>query len=207
MDERLLKNLQLCISSTGDETDWLSLYNKSFPADERPAFAVLSAHLASKKRLLHRSLSLEGELECFSIVSVQPTFVWLHYLASAKPGNGAGQLHLIELLSCLKEQYANATGLFFHVESATTSGIDEATREIRRRRINFYTRIGASRMPEGKEYVMPPFSVATQPIPAELIWFDFDRGAIDLQEVVKVMYQFLGLDHDDPLTKRIAEQF
>jgi hypothetical protein len=204
----LVDKRNLCLLSTGKEEDWAQVYENSFPPEEQASLAVLRQSFSEGKRLLHRTLGDDGKLICFSVVSLQATFAWLDYLASTNPGGGAGRLHLLELLKLLTEEHPEFRGLFFDVETPTTPGLDRETAEIRRRRINFYTRLGGKRMPPEKEYLMPNFIPGEPPIPAELMWFEFGQQAADLGQVVRTMYQFIfGLGPDNLLTKQIAGQF
>jgi hypothetical protein len=198
----------LCLPSRGEEEDWVHVYKNSFPPEEQASLEVLRQSFSEGKRLLHRTLGDDGKLTCFSIASLQVTFAWLHYLASTNPGEGAGRFHLLELLKLLTEEHPEFRGLFFQVETPTAPGLDRETMEVRRRRINFYTRLGAKRMPREKKYVMPNFIPGEPPIPAELMWFEFGQQPADLGQVVRTMYQFtFGLGPDNLLTKQIAEQF
>src|SRR5262249_36664524 len=122
-----------------------------------------------------------------------------------------GSQHLTALLDLLKTQFPTRRGLVLEIESPTADGLDVETRQIRARRLAFYERLGARRMPVGKQYLMPNFVAGKPAIPAELLWIDFAPGSIDndvLKRMLPEVYaQIYHLDPLDPLVRQVLCQF
>lgn len=60
------KSINLCIRSIGTEQDWRTLYELSFPRDERMSLEELDVMIKRQLVLVHRTTDSEGNLLCFS---------------------------------------------------------------------------------------------------------------------------------------------
>jgi GNAT superfamily N-acetyltransferase len=204
----------LCVRScAGAEADWVRLYEESFPAEERASIETLRRDIVAGKRQLHRTLDESGKLLCFSLIyTAFDDFVWLSYIATA-PDNrsqGIGSQHLLSLLSQIERELQGRTALVLEIESPETPGLDPSTSIIRRRRLDFYLRHSAKRMPDGKRYVMPNFVPGLPALPAELLWLELSGATkqINLAEITPLIYsKIYGLGPCDPLITEVAGQF
>jgi hypothetical protein len=200
-------------SRSGREADWVRLYTESFPEQERAPVKTLRREIASGKRQLHRTLDKNRRLLCFSLIYTDfDDFVWLSYIAtySESRSQGIGSKHLQCLLQILESEFKGRSALVLEVESPLVPALDAALISARKRRLDFYIRHNARRMPEGTCYVMPNFAPGTAPIAAELLWFELTgaAGQINLAEVIPQIYQRIyGLAFNDPLIMEVAGQF
>jgi hypothetical protein len=203
--------LTLCEQSSGNEGDWVAVYESSFPADERVAVDVIRRDLSTGRRLLHRSLSASGELLCFSLVFTELTeFVWLSYIATVpnKRSQGIGAKHLLKLISLMQAKFPEKKALLLEIESISAAQ-NEAARVERQRRLTFYQRLGAERL-SNVQYLMPNFVEGKDPIAAELMWHEFYPGAVKrgtLRDGIREIYEKIyGLAPSDPLIDQITNQ-
>ncbi|HEY9786385.1 MAG TPA: hypothetical protein V6D17_13340 [Candidatus Obscuribacterales bacterium] len=201
------KKLRLCLPSGGLEEDWVSLYQASFPAEERVDPAVLRKDIADGKRLLHRTLDSAGSLLCFSLTFVGlEEFVWLSYIATdpLQQSRGIGTMHMKELLSMLAARYSDRQGLLFEIES---TNVEHANN----RRLQFYLRLNAKRMPQGVSYLMPSFVDGGEPIAAELLWIEFGHSTVELRTVqsaiAEVYEKIYHLGPNNKVVQTVLSQF
>lgn len=204
-------SLNLCQVSTGQEQDWQTLYDTSFPADERTPKDELLKLLESGAILLHRTTNELGELLCFSIVYPMSNFALLSYIATdqTKRSSGVGSKHMKELLEILKKAYPDSLGLVLEIESTRQSNLESTEKTNRQRRLNFYVRLGAKRL--CRTYVWPSYATKGTYRLAELMWFDFDPATIDdphLPGIVTELYtKGYGAQADDPILELVVHQF
>jgi len=202
----------LCQTSTGQEDDWKTLYESSFPADERMAVEDIRQLLSKGQMMLHRSLNKQGELLCFSLTFPVTDFTLLSYIAtdSTKRSGGYGSKHLKRLVELFKTEHPKHIGLFLEIESTKEKGLDPEVQKMRNRRLDFYQRLGAKRM--HKDYFCPNLAqVGGTPRPGELLWVDFGTTTIDdtvLARVVKEIYErAYNISCDNSLVQQVLSQF
>lgn len=203
---------RLCIQSVGLERDWRSLYELSFPQDERMSVAELTTMFASGQVLLHRTTDENDELLCFSIVTPLSNFLLLAYIATdqTKQSKGVGSEHMKALLETLKRNYPNHLGLFFEIESTLETGLSEQEAQVRKRRLAFYERLGARRL-LGKQYLLPSYSPGTPHRHGELLWFDFASPIHDEDVLARVIHEIYVRGYNvspcDSTYDRVLSQF
>lgn len=128
---------------------------------------------------------------CFSVVDILPNrFGLLTFIATARDrrSKGVGSAHMLRLIKILKESYPDHVGLFLEIESVRPdflAGLDADSQSERRRRLAFYERVGARRY-DG-EYRILSFLPGVEPIPAELLWFEYGDKPLDREDVKQVI--------------------
>ena len=185
------ENYQVCVPSTGEELDWVELYESAFPAAERVPTPELIAMVRAGDCLLHRTVDTAGKVLCFSTVEVVPRkFELLTYIATVRHNRsrGVGSAHMKRLLDILQEQYPNHLGLFLEIESVKPEVLAQLAPDAcceRRRRLAFYERLGAFRY-DG-EYRILSFVPDVGPILAELVWFERGTDHLEHAQVTGVI--------------------
>lgn len=202
----------LCQTSTGQEDDWKTLYESSFPLDERMAVEDIRQLLTKGQMLLHKTLNKQGELLCFSLVFPVTDFTLLSYIATnpTKRSGGYGSKHLKRLLELFKTEYPKHIGMFLEIESTREKGLDPEVQKLRNRRLDFYQRLGAKRLL--KDYFCPNLGQpGGAPRAGELLWVDFGTTTIDeavLARVIKEIYERAYLlPCDNSLVQQVLSQF
>ncbi len=203
----------LCQPSTGQEDDWKNLYESAFPQDERMAVEEIRQFLSKGSMLLHRTTNRSNELLCFSLTFpvTDSDFTLLSYIATdpTKRSGGFGSKHMRRLIEILKGQYPNQLGLFLEIESTRESGLDEATQKARKRRLEFYQRLGAKRL--SKSYLWPSMTAGAAPRQAELLWIEFGTRTIDDAVIARVISEIYAKAYNlaatDPIVQKVLSQF
>lgn len=175
--------IQLCIASTGQEDDWKNLYESSFPQDERMSVADLRVMMSAGSVLLHKTLDNAGNLLCFSIVTPMSNFSLLAYIATDpnRRSGGVGSQHMSQLLATLKASFAVGAaphhGLFLEIESTLEANLTQVEETERKRRLAFYTKLGANRL-TGRDYYLPSYVAGGAARQGELLWFDYAGASV-----------------------------
>lgn len=215
--------IQLCISSTGQEDDWKNLYESSFPQDERMSVSDLRVMMSNGSVLLHKTLDHAGNLLCFSIVTPMSSFSLLAYIATDpnRRSGGVGSQHMSQLLSTLKASYTAGVmphhGLFLEIESTLEANLTQAEETERKRRLAFYTKLGANRL-TGRDYYLPSYVAGGLARQGELLWFDYGgagastgSNAADDQKIAGVISEIYtrgyGLATTDATYLKVIGQF
>jgi len=188
-----------CQKSSSTETDWEKIYEVAFRPDQRTPLNQLQAGLASGQMLLHRSSTNVGLL-CFSVTNILPTVALLAYLATDpnKRSSGIGSKHMKSLITQVKNDNPQLLGMFAEIESTREKGISEDEKKHRRRRLQFYQRLGFKRY-KGV-YTIPSYDPSVPDEEGELIWLEFNAGTIDaakMAEIIKEIYVKAYLLKDD----------
>lgn len=210
-------NAAVCQPSTGQETDWSTLYESAFPADERMALADVQAMLSSKTMLLHRTTNAAGELLCFSLVTPMSNFSLLAYIATdqTKRSTGVGSKHMKELLNILKNTYQQThVGMFLEIESTREPNLSVDETANRKRRLAFYQRLNCRRL-TGKDYLLPSYTAGGAPRAGELLWYEYgapidagvDKFAMVSQVISEIYTRGYGLAQTDPSYVQVMAQF
>lgn len=188
-----------CQKSSFTDTDWEKIYEVAFRPDQRTPLAQLHDGLRSGQMYLHRSSSPDGLL-CFSVTNILPTVALLAYLATdpSKRSSGIGSKHMKALIAQIKADNPNLLGMFAEIESTREKGISEDEKKHRRRRLQFYQRLGFKRYKS--VYTIPSYDSAVPDEEGELIWLEFNAGNIGcdkLADVIKEIYVKAYLLKDD----------
>lgn len=190
------------------------LYEGSFPAGEREPTEKLSLRMAEGRMLYHRTLDEQGNLLCFTIVSLASNFSFLAYMATdpTRRSGGVGSKHLQRLIELLKQRYPHHLGLFLEIEATDpgTVEISEEERTTRLRRLKFYQRHGARIMCEQAIYLTPSYSQPGKEWEGELLAIDFG-GRIcrhSVKDVIREIYtRFYHLPADHQLVRKVLRNF
>lgn len=133
----------------------LEIYDEAFPECERTPAPYLTERI--KLQLDRLFVSQEDERIVFMAILGQPIldeFVLVGYMATHSHFRNRG-LGSVFIKQTLERVAKNSQYLLFEVEDPEI-GFD---REIRRRRVNFYRRLGAKQMKDVR-YILPPLSGA-----------------------------------------------
>lgn len=206
--------IRLCEPATTLDKQWLPLYEGAFPEAEREPIERITRLMEEGKMLYHRSVDGEGNLLCFSLVSLAPDFSFLAYMATdpTRRSGGIGSKHLKQLVETLKQSYPKHIGLFFEIEATQprTHTVPEDQLVDRRRRRSFYERAGASVLCENGLYLTPSLSDRTKEWEGELLVFPFVEKLTQrtVSFVVRQIYaQLYQLPPDNPTVAKVLRQF
>lgn len=174
-----------------------AIYEEGFGERLRAPFADL---------LTDRALVLtDGEPRGLAVLrELGPTrWVFLRYFVVGERGRGLGE----ELWTSLRAAMAAAgfTRIVYDVEDPAEHGIDASEELIRRRRIGFYTRLGAVLLPANG--YLPPHGTDAHPM--LLMAADLGRPVTasiegdDLRRTMLAVYRYrYGLEDTDPVVER-----
>jgi hypothetical protein len=128
--------------------------------------------------LLHKTLNDEGELVCFTMVSLADDFSFLAYMATnpAKRSGGWGTKHLQRLIEILKLQFPTHIGMYLEIEATDPKTITLTPAEDveRKRRLSFYiTKCRAKRVCTESLYLTPSKTDPGKEWEGELLCIDF----------------------------------
>lgn len=206
--------LRLCEPATVFDDAWRKLYQAAFPEAEREPECKLNDLISSGKLLYHRTTRESGELLCFSLVSLTSDFALLAFIATdtTQRSSGVGSKHMKRLLELLKEKYPTYLGLFLEIEATgPRKQLTEEEKKTRRRRFDFYKRLGAKRVCRCVRYAIPSRGTPRQELDMDLLYFNFKDAPLDVatkSRVVSDIYQSLyGLGPDDALLKKVLNKF
>jgi GNAT superfamily N-acetyltransferase len=179
-----------CQKSSFTDTDWEKIYEVAFRPDQRTPLNQLHDGLRSGQMFLHRSSNKDGLL-CFSVTNILPSVALLAYLATdpSKRSSGIGSKHMKALIAQVKTDNPHLLGMFAEIESTREKGISEDEKKHRRRRLQFYQRLGFKRYKS--VYTIPSYEPTVPDEEGELIWLEFNTGSIGcdkLAEVIKEIY-------------------
>lgn len=179
-----------CLKSSATETDWEKIYEVAFRPDQRTPLIQLQDGVRSGQMYLHRTSASEGLL-CFSITNILPSVALLAYLATDpnKRSSGIGSKHMKSLIAQIRAEQPHLLGMFAEIESTSEKGIGEEEKKHRRRRLQFYQRLGFKRYKSA--YTIPSYEPNVADEEGELLWLEFTPGAIGcdkLATVIKEIY-------------------
>lgn len=206
--------IRLCEPCTVLCDEWKRLYEGAFPAGEREPADKLSRLMREGKMLYHRTLDDQGNLLCFTMVSLASDFSFLAYMATdpTRRSGGIGSKHLKRLVELLKEQYPEHLGLFLEIEATDpdTIEISEEEKTIRQRRLSFYQRFGARIVCPQAIYLTPSFSQPGKQWEGELLAIEFGTKVCrhSVAHVIREIYsRFYQLPASDPLVQKVLADF
>lgn len=204
--------VRLCEPSTTLEQDWRTIYETAFPAGEREPESRLQQLINDGKLLYHKTIGKNGELLCFSMVSLLSNFSFLAYIATDpnSRSGGYGSKHMKALLDLLKKSYPTHLGLFLEIESTNPkkSQLSPEEKTIRQRRLGFYKRLGSKRLCRSMNYRAPSHSGDGSEHEFDLLFFNFADKPLTHAEkagVVTEIYERLyGLDKGHALVQQVS---
>lgn len=207
--------IKICELFTVLEDDWRKLYDSSFPANERESETKLAQLIAAGRMLYHKTIGKNGELLCFSMVSLAPDFGFLAYLATDpnQRSAGVGSKHMKRLLELLKEQFPGHEGMLLEIDATNPRKISITDEEskIRQRRMAFYRRLGARKLCSRLQFLGPARKSGGSDVELDLLFFSFSNEKLDCQtkkRLVSEIYQrFYCLDLDEPIVTTVMGQF
>lgn len=207
--------VKICELFTVLEDDWRTLYDAAFPANERETESKLAQLIAAGRMLYHKTTGKNGELLCFSMVSLAPDFSFLAYIATDpnQRSTGVGSKHMRRLLELLKAQSPASKGLLLEIDAThpKKSTISEDERKIRQRRLGFYRRLGAKKLCTGLQFLGPSRKSGGQDAELDLLIHSFTDEKLDCQtkkRLVSEIYQrFYCLDMDEQLVTDVLGHF
>lgn len=210
-------NINLCIRSIGTEQDWRTLYERSFPRDERMSLEELDVMIKRQLVLVHRTTDSEGNLLCFSIVTPMSNFSLLAYIATdqTRRSSGVGSKHMRALIALLKKSYPTHRGLFLEIESTREAGLSQTEELERKRRLTFYERLGCKRL-LGADYLLPSYVPGSPARHGELLWFEYhDTLAANSADTKRLLGSIIceiyirgyGVSHRDDSFVHVMRQF
>ncbi|MDQ5966431.1 MAG: hypothetical protein QG625_2586 [Cyanobacteriota bacterium erpe_2018_sw_39hr_WHONDRS-SW48-000098_B_bin.30] len=129
--------------------DVVSLYEKSFPKEERQPVEEIRALVESGVIQVHTTRTASGELKSFSFTSMHKEsakpFANLDFIATAEAerSTGIGSLHARRLSKMVKEDNPDLVALTLEMEHPAESGLELADKLTRARRAMFYDRLDA----------------------------------------------------------------
>lgn len=175
-----------CRKSSFTDTDWEKIYEVAFRPDQRTPLSQLHEGLKSGQLLLHRSSSGEGLL-CFSVTNILPSVALLAYLATdpTKRSSGIGSKHMKALIAEIRKDHPHLLGMFAEIESTREKGISDEERKHRKRRLAFYHRLGFKRY--NAKYTIPSYDPGVPDEEGDLIWLDFNTGALTCDAVAGIV--------------------
>lgn len=207
-------SVRLCETSTKLEQDWRTIYQTAFPEGEREPESRLQQLIDDGKLLYHKTIGKNGELLCFSLVSLASDFSLLAYIATDpnQRSGGYGSKHMKALVDLLKQNYPNHIGLFLEIDS-TNPRKDQLSAEektLRQRRLGFYKRLGAKRVCRSMQYRAPSRNGDGNEHEFDLLFFNFGTNVLNHEEKARVVGdifdRFYGLSLNDTLVSQITSQ-
>lgn len=202
--------VRLCEQSSKLEQDWRDLYTAAFPASEQEPEARLQNLIDTGKLLYHKTVGKNGELLCFSMVSLAPDFSFLAYIATdpRQRSGGYGSKHMRALIDLLKKQYPTQIGLFLEIESTNPRNqtLSDEDKNTRKRRLDFYRRLGSKRLCRSMQYLAPSKNGQSE-LELDILFFNFGTGTLDHKEkeriVAEIYQRFYELQTSDQLVVKV----
>ena len=220
-------------SSIGEDVQ--SLYERSFPAEERQPVSDIQELMNSGQIRLDTTRDAEGNLDAISFTSIHDAdsthpFAHLDYIATDPElrSTGIGSLHLQRLNDSLRQDPRGFVATTLEMEDPKAPGLTNEDRAVRERRALFYDRLGARNVlpggvNEAGEYV-PGYKILdfdkTQdsetwtPVadnqPAEFRAFVHDPARFDPRAAASLFYQSesgYDLSSDHPAVAELNRLF
>lgn len=201
-------DLHVCKDGSADNDDWISIYEISFPPDQRQDISMMKSNLKNGSLELDETRDQFGEILCMTLTEVfhkkpqAPAFLLACYTAVVPEfrGMGIGTVHRRKLAQLLQGEYKDYLGLFTEIESTTQPGLTPEESSTRTRRKRFFLKLGLVPIPI--DYHFPSTTEQGQSLAGELLWLPFNDGHLPqeyLSEILMRIYtEGYGLDKGDP---------
>lgn len=208
--------LTLHVCKDGDEsnTDWVAIYQESFPPEQRQPVEELKQQLKSGQLELDETRDQNWRILCMTVSEIfrptgsQPSFVLACYTAvtPSMRGLGIGSVHRTTMERLLKDEYGSYLGVFGEIESTKQKTDDPLLAQTRIRRKNFFLKCGL--IPLNVPYRFPSYD-GTEPLEGELLWFPFGRDTLTSSElesiVLRIYTEGYALSADDAFVQNEME--
>lgn len=200
--------LQLHVCKDGDNknTDWISIYNASFPPDQQQPIDELKKQIGDGSMELDETRDQSGRILCMTLSEIfRPkdqhiSFVLACYTAVVPTmrGIGIGSVHRRKLEQLLRQEYGSYLGMFTEIESTKQHTDDPQLAQTRVRRKNFFLKLGL--IPLDVPYRFPSYD-GGQPLEGELLWYPFGAAKLTPEQLERVIFRIYtegyGLGEDD----------
>jgi hypothetical protein len=184
--------LHVCKDGNPENTDWVGIYNESFPPDQRQPLHEIQRDLKSGVMELDETRDDSGRILCMTLSEIfrpkeqHVSFVLACYTAvwPDMRGLGIGSVHRRKLEKLLVEEYGEFLGMFTEIESTKQHTDDPQLRETRIRRKNFFLKLGL--IPIDVPYRFPSYD-GSAPLEGELLWYPFAANQLEPRVVQRVI--------------------
>lgn len=205
--------VRICEASARLENDWREVYATAFPMNEREPEEKLQELIDTGRLLYHKTVGAEGELLCFSLVSLASKFSFLAYIATdpRQRSGGYGSKHMRALIDLLKQDYPHHVGLLLEIESTNPRMLQISGEElnVRCRRLSFYQKLGSEFFCPGMRYLSPSLQGEAAEHELEVLLFNFSDAPIlhDCKSgiVAEIYERFYALAADHPLVASVMK--
>lgn len=188
--------LHVCKDGDNGNQDWVSIYDESFPPDQRQPLDQLNSQLRSGEMELDETRDENGKILCMTLSQVfRPDSTGTGFLLAcytavvpSMRGMGIGSVHRRKLEQLLRQEYGNYIGMFTEIESTKQKTDDAQLQQTRIRRKNFFLKLGL--LPLDVPYRFPSYD-GSAPLEGELLWFPFGTDTLDqatLAHVIERIY-------------------
>jgi hypothetical protein len=208
-------NLHVCKDGTLENTEWVSIYEASFPPDQRQPLVQINDDLRSGVMELDETHDETGRVLCMTLSQIfrprekHVSFVLACYTAvwPDMRGLGIGTVHRKKLEQLLREEYGQSLGMFTEIESTKQQTGDPELQKTRARRKNFFLKLGLQ--PIEVPYLFPNYE-GGEPLEGELLWFPFNGNTLDASTLERVVFRIYtegyGLSENDPFVIKQMEE-
>lgn len=195
---------QVTETESSDFKAAIAIYEEAFPEKERASTSFLAEKIRTKSYQLF--VKLENNQIVFVAILCEPIlekFVLLGYLATHAHfrNRGLGTSFMKETLTRLAHQ---SQYLLLEVEDPTFG----SDRELRKRRVNFYHRLGAKQMKDVR-YILPPLRGGESTEMILMLASEYPENRIageSVKELITQIYvRFYDRPQDDPLLQSILQ--
>jgi len=186
--------LHVCKDGTPENSDWVGIYNESFPPDQRQPLAEIQRDLKSGVMELDETRDENDRILCMTLSEIfrpkeqHVSFVLACYTAvwPDMRGMGIGSVHRRKLEKLLREEYGHFLGMFTEIESTKQHTDDPELAKTRIRRKNFFLKLGL--IPIDVPYLFPSYD-GGEPLEGELLWYPFAGQELKPQVLERVIFR------------------
>lgn len=211
-------DLHVCKDGNLENSDWIGIYEASFPPNEQQNLAELKFCLQEASMELDETRDQSGRILCMTLTEIfrprhnQTPFLLAAYTAVVPEfrGLGIGSVHRTKLDELLQSEYPHYLGIVSEIESTKVSGLPDDVMDVRMRRKRFFLKLGLQ--PVDVDYYFPSVVPGEEPIAGELLFVPFEKNVTLAGDVLATILQRLyidgyGLRATDPFVARMLAQF
>jgi GNAT superfamily N-acetyltransferase len=209
----------VCKDGSVENDEWIQIYQRSFPDDERQSLDEIKLLLSEGSMELDETRDENDRILCMTITEIfRPRHHHLPFLlacyTAVEPeyrGLGIGSFHRTKLDELLKAEYSRYIGIITEIESTKVQGLPADVMDMRQRRKRFFLKLGLQPI-ESVDYYFPSIIPGDAPIAGELLWVPFEDGATlsrdNICDILERIYiDGYGLRADDPIIGKLLSQF
>jgi hypothetical protein len=199
--------LEVCKDGTGENKDWIAVYEASFPPSQRQDLQDLQKQLIAGSMELDETRDQYGDIMCMTLTEVFPggmqPFLLACYTAvfPQMRGLGIGSIHRRKLAELLVAEYPTYLGLFSEIESTLETGLTPEALKVRQARKSFFLKLGLREIPVN--YRFPSYTNTGEHLQGELLWLPFQEKELTtelLADILRRIYtEGYSLSPEDPL--------